>query len=171
MRGDDVNVRGTGFSSNATVTFGAVTATIVGQNASLITVIVPDHPPGLTDIVVSNQAGDTRTLSQWFTVGSVVLSISSTLVAPGDDVTVTWIAPQGRCCGDWIGLYSTGAPNSHYGVWTYTGDSATGAFKARVPIQPGTYEFRYLVQDGYNDAARSGVITVTGTAQGRQGKS
>jgi len=87
------------------------------------------------------------------------------LFAPGDEITVTWIAPSGRCCSDWIGLYFNGASNLNYGAWTYTNDAATGAFKTRVPLQTGTYEFRYLVQDGYKDAARSNAITVAAKTQ------
>src|SRR5436190_173545 len=36
----------------------------------------------------------------------------------------------------------------------------TGSLSLRAPSDPGQYEFRYLPNDGYTDAARSNTVTV-----------
>ena len=63
---------------------------------------------------------------------------------------------------DWIALFKKGdsnmAPITGWVGWT---DGATsGTFTLSAPTQAGQYEFRYLLDDGYGDAARSSLVTV-----------
>ena len=88
------------------------------------------------------------------------LTASPSTVAPGGSLTVSWTAPSGRPTYDWIGLYKVGDPNTAYQWWTYTVGATTGSVTLTAPTTPGTYEFRYLLNNGYTDAARSNPVTV-----------
>jgi hypothetical protein len=118
-------------------------------------------------VTLQSANGSTRQLAQKsFTVASAApaftLAASPVTVAPGGGVAVCWTAPSGRPASDWIGLFAVGAPNTSYGLgWRYTGGASSGCFTFRAPAQPGRYEFRYLLNGGYNEAARSNVFTVT----------
>jgi len=86
-------------------------------------------------------------------------------VAPGGTLTVNWTAPAGGTSPtDWIGLYATGAPNGSYLSWGYTAGASDGTMSFTAPGTAGTYEFRYLLNDGFVDVARSNAVTVSKTA-------
>jgi hypothetical protein len=89
------------------------------------------------------------------------LSASPSSVAGGATVTVTWTAPAGSSPYDWVALFATGASNTAYLAWQYTGGAASGSFSVAAPLTAGTYEFRYLLNNGYTDVARSNTVTVT----------
>jgi hypothetical protein len=81
-------------------------------------------------------------------------------VAPGDQLSVNWAASPGGGA-DWIGLFRVGAPNTAYDFWwSYTNGKTSGSFTFSAPVQAGQYEFRYLLDDGFDDVARSGVVIV-----------
>jgi subtilisin family serine protease len=90
------------------------------------------------------------------------LSASPASVSPGATIYVAWTAPPGHSAYDWIALYPTGSSNSAYGWWQYTGAATSGNFAVPAPANTGSYEFRYLLNNGYTDAARSGTVSVTG---------
>jgi hypothetical protein len=74
---------------------------------------------------------------------------------------VSWTAST-KGGNDWIALFKKGdsnmAPITGWVGWT---DGATsGTFTLSAPTQSGQYEFRYLLDDGYGDAARSRLVTV-----------
>lgn len=89
------------------------------------------------------------------------VSASPNSIAAGAPLTVNWTAPAGRPSNDWIALYRTGAANTAYLWWQYTQGATSGSFTLNAPTQTGTYEFRYLLDDGYTDSARSNTVTVT----------
>jgi hypothetical protein len=101
-------------------------------------------------------------------IESVSLTASPSLVTPGDQLTIAWLAPSGRGCvggGDWIALYKvgdpdkTGAANGHSDVWyDHVCGAVTGKFTLTAPSQPADYEFRYMVGD--TSVARSNPVTV-----------
>ena len=67
---------------------------------------------------------------------------------------------------DWIALFKKGDPNTARSWWTGWTDGATsGTFTLSAPSQAGQYEFRYLLDDGFNDVARSSVVTVGAGAE------
>jgi hypothetical protein len=84
-------------------------------------------------------------------------------VAPGGPLSVSWTAsPKGG--NDWIGLFKKGDPNTAHDWWSgWTEGATSGTFALSAPTQAGQYEFRYLLDDGYGDAARSSVVTVAGS--------
>jgi hypothetical protein len=85
----------------------------------------------------------------------------SPIVSPGGDLIVTWTVP-GQYWYDWIGLYKVGDPNGSYISYEYTNGTSSGTVRFRAPLEPGWYEFRYLTNDDYYDAARTLPITVIG---------
>jgi hypothetical protein len=113
---------------------------------------------------VTNPGGQSGTLTGGYTYEVVILTVSSNRVAPGSQLSVSWVAPGGRSTGDWIGFFRVGSPSTTYlqGWWDYTNAARSGTFTFNAPDQPGEYEFRYLVDDGFVDAARSGPVTVVG---------
>jgi len=70
--------------------------------------------------------------------------------------------PAGRPERDWIGFYlaDTDVTNREYGPWQYTNGQVSGSFEVTAPAQPGVYEFRYLLNNGYADIKRSNAVTV-----------
>ncbi|MGH3442547.1 MAG: hypothetical protein ACRDUY_11015 [Nitriliruptorales bacterium] len=92
----------------------------------------------------------------------VAISATPASVAPGETVTVTWeVRSDDDRTNDWIGLYAAGAPNTHIGLgWQYTDGASSGSLTFTAPRTAGTYEFRYLKNDGYTDAATSNAVIV-----------
>jgi uncharacterized repeat protein (TIGR03803 family) len=88
------------------------------------------------------------------------LTASPDAVGAGDPITARWTAPPGRSAVDWIGLYAVGAPNTDPIEWQYTNGASCGSVTMTAPDTPGQYEFRYLLNDGFTDAARSNSVTV-----------
>ena len=93
-------------------------------------------------------------------VGTYSLTPGATSVPPASPISVSWNAPPGRPATDWIGIFRPGDPNTAYTAWKYTGGASTGTLTLPSPGAPGTYEFRYLLNNGYSDVARSAPFTV-----------
>jgi hypothetical protein len=91
--------------------------------------------------------------------GVYTLTASASTVAAGDPLSVSWTASAGAVL-DWIALIRVGDPNNDNGWWDYTGGKTSGTLALTAPTQPGQYEFRYLPNDGYVDAARSSLVSV-----------
>ncbi|MBA2503358.1 MAG: hypothetical protein H0V27_10800, partial [Pyrinomonadaceae bacterium] len=91
------------------------------------------------------------------------LTASPSTVAPGGTLNVSWAAPPGRAATDWVGLYRVGTGNGDFLWWQYTGGATSGTFTLSAPSEVGQYEFRYLLDDGYTDVARSQTVTVGST--------
>jgi hypothetical protein len=160
--GTMVRIIGTGFLAGATVTFDGVVAISSSVTATSITLVAPAHGSGTVDVVVTNPGGQSATLSGGFTYTNPTLTVAPTEVAQGAEVTLTWTALTPSTSLDWIGLFRIGAANVNYleDHWDYTGGATSGTWRMRVPREPGQYEFRYLLNDGYVDVARSAAITV-----------
>ncbi len=95
------------------------------------------------------------------------LSVAATSVEVGGNISVSWTAlPCAQTpCKDWIALVRAGDPNSGYnavGKWEYTNGATSGTMNVTAPTTNGTYDFRFLLNDGYTDVARSAAISVTG---------
>ena len=151
-----ITFSGTGFRSGASVTFGGVPGTQVNvATAVLMAAFPPVHDPGTVDVVVTNPNGQRATLPSAFSFHPVTITANPS-VAPGQQLTVSWVA-SGRATQpfDWIGLFTQGASNVAYleGWWDYT-NGATAGTMTFAPRAPGEYEFRYLLDDGYDDVAR-----------------
>ena len=61
---------------------------------------------------------------------------------------------------NWIGLFAPGAKNEQYVGWKYITDADQGVVTLTAPGEPGTYELRYLLDNGYEPAAVCVRITV-----------
>ncbi len=63
-----VRITGTGFLSGSTVAFGGIAGTnVTVPNSSTITATTPSHAPGAVNVVVTNGAGQTETLTNGYT--------------------------------------------------------------------------------------------------------
>jgi hypothetical protein len=90
------------------------------------------------------------------------VTTSATTVAVGGTVTVSWSAPAGRPSADWIQLMDAAGTTQYW--YLYTGGASSGSATVPMPAQTGQYVFRYLLNDGYGEAARSAIITVQNSA-------
>ncbi len=91
--------------------------------------------------------------------GVYTVTASANTVAPGGQLNVSWTASTGRP-KDWIGLFKVRDGNGNHGWSNYTEGATSGTFTLSAPTEAGQYEFRYLLNDGVNDAARSSLVTV-----------
>lgn len=93
---------------------------------------------------------------------SPTLSVSGTSVDSGIPVTVTLNNGNGGPT-DWLALAAVGTPNTSYIQWTYVGTGVTTRTWTVTPPGPGSYEFRYFLNNSTNRAATSPAVTVTST--------
>ena len=119
-------------------------------------------------LATTTGGGGTGTTSTSTTYSMVASPTSAT---SGSSITLTWSAPTSRNTHplDWVGLYLVGDANISYGAWKYTSSTSTGTFITNAPVIAGTYEFRYLLDNGYISAATSNPITVTASSTGGTG--
>jgi len=88
------------------------------------------------------------------------LTTSTNIVAPGGQLSVSWTASI-KGGNDYIVLFKTNEANTARGwLFGWTDGATSGTFTLPAPLEAGQYEFRYLLDDGYNDAARSSLVTV-----------
>lgn len=93
-------------------------------------------------------------------VEGYALSVTPEVVGPGGDLLVKWMAPSGGKW-DWIGIFAVGALNCNHGWYEYTDGQLSGTVTFKAPTQPGQYEFRYHLDDGCTETARSAAVTVS----------
>ncbi len=165
--GDTVQIIGTGFETGSTLTLDGVAARITGMSDTVIHAIVPAHAAGVVDVIVKNRAGQVSSLAGAFTYQTVTVTAGPSVVTAGiGTLNVSWAAPKGRTVLDWVGLLKVGEPSTSYSNrwWQYTNGIAAATVTIAAPTEPGEYELRYLVDDGFTDVARSGPITVRPSA-------
>lgn len=157
-----VQIVGTGFLSGASVTFDGAPASPGRITATSIFVTAPVHGPGAVDVEVTNPGGQRAALSGGFTYTTPTLTVPQSEVGRNTEIVMSWTAPTPSSALDWIGLFIVGSANTEYleTHWIYTSAETSGAWKVRMPGQRGQYEFRYLLDDGYTDVARSNPVTV-----------
>ena len=143
-------------------------------------------PPGAYEAILL--AGDGSVLSRsafWlYEPGSpTTLTTSKGVYRAGERITVSWTNAPGMRW-DWVGIYrprsgkhnpyattcnAGSCGNGSYLLYEYTGTAIEGSvsFTRRSsagagswPLAPGTYEVRYLLDDGYRLIARSARFTV-----------
>jgi len=160
--GSPLTIVGTGFLPGVAVTIGGVAAGVTAVAPTTIDATVPPQADGIVDIVVTNPGGQGGALEAALTIVSLSLTVAPDVVAPGGLLTVTWTAPAvgSWAESDWIGMFRVGAQNTDYGFWIYTYGTPAGTWSLKAPSEPGEYEFRYLVDDGWVDVARSGKVIV-----------
>jgi len=93
--------------------------------------------------------------------GTYSLAAFPSQAAPGELFTVSWTTPAGQGSStDWIGLYAVGADNTSYLDYRYADGSDSGSVTMPAPGADGTYEFRYLLDNGYRSVATSNSVLV-----------
>jgi Ca-activated chloride channel family protein len=91
----------------------------------------------------------------------VDLQSGTTYVKAGGEIPASWALLSGRRTPqDWIGLYAAGAKNEDFLSWKYVTDADRGQVRLQAPDKPGTYEMRYLLDNGYESVATSIRIVV-----------
>ena len=123
--------------------------------------------PGSYELRLFSSGGYTRLATSNITVtagcaGSPSLGASPTSIAAGGSLTAAWsgvCAPSG---GDWIGLFTPGAPNTSYVTYRNTTGAASGSVPFTIPsnLGPGTYELRLFSNAGNTRLATSNSFTV-----------
>ncbi len=92
--------------------------------------------------------------------GVYTVTAGTNMVGPGGQLSVSWTTSSGGH-NDWIALFKKGDPNTGHSWWIGWTDGATsGTFTLTAPSQAGQYEFRYLLDDGYDNGAVSSLVTV-----------
>ena len=70
-------------------------------------------------------------------------------------------AAAGHSDVDWISICPVAETNNTlYGENYYIGSGTSGTMTFTAPSSPADYEFRYLLDGGFTDAARSATVTV-----------
>ncbi len=92
----------------------------------------------------------------------ITSAVSPTTVAPGQPITVTWSSQTPRPPNDWFGIYALRAADTDANIirWLYTRGGTSGSLTFSAPAQPGEYEFRYFLEDGFIRVHRSITFTV-----------
>ena len=99
------------------------------------------------------------------------ISASPSTVAPGGTITVNWTAPSTHSATDWVSIFAVGQANTtcgsgctnfkHIPAGTSGAVTLTAGNSVGTPLAPGTYEVRYLLNDGYTEPAPNARRTVT----------
>jgi hypothetical protein len=88
------------------------------------------------------------------------VTASTNVVALGGQLSVSWTTSAGGH-NDWISLFKKGDQNTVYCSWVgWTDGAMSGTFTLNAPLEAGQYEFRYLLDDGYDNGAVSSLVTV-----------
>lgn len=91
------------------------------------------------------------------------ISASPVVASPGDEIFVFYSGAAGFD-SDWIAIFKVGVANEEYGEWYYLYGEPSGNLTFTAPGEGGAYEFRMFENwaegGGYNDIARSNVVTV-----------
>ena len=89
--GQTVTLTGTGFQQDATVKVGGVSATnVTVVSATTITAKTPAHPPGLSDVAVTNPGNQLGTKAAGYTFTEPAVPVQITLVRSGNNVVLNW---------------------------------------------------------------------------------
>jgi hypothetical protein len=89
-----------------------------------------------------------------------ILTVDTTSVAPGGQVTVTLTGGLGGA-SDWLAFAATNAPELSYVTYVYVGAGVvTRTWTVTAPTTPGTFEFRLFLNNLYTRAATSPPVVV-----------
>lgn len=150
-------------------TGGAIDGTILFDTDSLL-------PDSYEVVLMSKQGEEIASIPFWlYEVGAkTVITTSKSVYKAGETIEVSWINAPGMF-GDWLGIYhgdnngrspvmdivyaGCGGGNGHYLYYEYTHGTIEGTTTftessilgyGTWPLQPGKYEIRLLLDDGYS---------------------
>ena len=92
--------------------------------------------------------------------GIFTLTLPSQTVPINSEISVNFETSGPQSQTDWIGMYRVGDADSQYITWQYTNGLQSGTLVFTAPSEPGTYEFRYFLNNGFEKAAISPVFGV-----------
>jgi hypothetical protein len=125
---------------------GAADLAVVGS--AQVTVFAPS--PG----------GGTSNVLNLGIVPRPILTVDTTSVAPGGQVTVTLTGGLGGAT-DWLAFAASTAPDVSAIRYVYIGAGVVNfTWTVTAPTTPGTYEFRLFLNNGYARAATSPTVAV-----------
>jgi hypothetical protein len=87
------------------------------------------------------------------------LSLNNRVFTPGETLTITFSNATTNQ-RDWIGLYKKDASDRDYLTWQYTDGKKEGSPTFEAPSEPGEYDARFFINDGYTRLAISEPFTV-----------
>ncbi len=84
----------------------------------------------------------------------------STSIAVGEDFEVSWSASGAHSNRDWIALYTPSADNRTFMDWSYISSATSGTITLTAPTDPGSYELRLLLDNGYLEPLQPARTTI-----------
>ncbi len=131
------------------------------QQYSTSLILNPAVTPTIYVFADDNVANRSGLVTHNLTTSNVGFSVTGPSSAPGgSQIIANWSAPAGRPADDWVGLFRLGTLNSAYISRQHTNGTTSGSLPFTLPNQPGIYEFRYLLHDGFTSVAVSNPINV-----------
>ncbi len=131
---------------------------VAGRRSGSVALSAPSQPGQYQFRYLPRDGSVAIAQSAVVTVVSYTLTLSSSSVAAGAPVTVSWTAPSGASAADTVVLSVAGSSSA---LWSQsTGGALSGSITLTAPQQTGQYVFRYL-QNGSAEII-SAVLTITG---------
>lgn len=158
---------------------GTTAAPSTGSASATVTFAVPTTP-GSYELRFFATNGDARLA----TSTTIVVQASSAQVAVNSmvppegvnvdagSVTVVSVSSGPGNTGDWVGLYPIGGVDTAYVDWRYLNDTAAmpsdpvnaATLHFGTPTAAGSFEFRFMADNGYSRLATSSTVTVAAPA-------
>jgi subtilisin len=160
-----LSVNGTGFVSSSVVRWnGANRPTTFVSATQLQAAISAADLAAVGSAQVSvfspSPGGGTSNPLTFSVTVAPVLTVNTTTVVPGGQVTVTLTGGFGGGA-DWLAFAPTGVPNTSYLQYIYVGAGVTTrSWTVTAPSTVGPYEFRLFLNNGYTRAATSPTVAV-----------
>jgi hypothetical protein len=134
-----------------------------GASSGILTLAIPAISPGTYELrLFANSSLARLATGGSITVQSASLNASPTTIHSGGTVTASWSGIVSPTANDWIGLYTSGAPDNSPIRWLYTTGAASGSAVLSLPasMSPGTYELRLFANSSLSRIGTSNQITV-----------
>ena len=160
-----LTINGSGFTSSSVVRWNGANRPTTYVSATQLQASL-----GAGDLAVVGSAqvsvfspspgGGTSNVLNLNIVPRPILTVDTTSVAPGGQVTVTLTGGLGGA-SDWLAFAATNAPELSYVSYVYIGAGVvTRTWTVTAPTTPGTFEFRLFLNNLYTRAATSPPVVV-----------
>lgn len=112
------------------------------------------------DVVVQRSASKTVTIPLTFPVSATVRAEPSGSAVAGSSIAVHWTGPDRR--GDFVSIAAKDAGDGEYESYNYV--RVGNPVQVRLPLEPGSYEVRYVLGKPYRVLARADIAVTAATA-------